>query len=132
MRRDIYLFTLSSLIFAIVPLSLGAIELRSIAQEPAYIDSNESYVAIANVANTLLNISYKAKDWVPVSIPSGQYVKIPTDENNLVVSFHDGVQEQQTGLARGRAYALYYASDLSRWNIQPYEYVVPRRSFRSK
>jgi hypothetical protein len=61
-----------------------AIELRSTDQMPDMIDQNTGTVAISNIGNATLSISYLDGDWKTVQIPSGQYVSIPSQSTGLI------------------------------------------------
>ena len=110
-----------------------AIELRSTNQMPEMVDQNADKVAISNIGNAALNISYLEGDWKSVQIPSGQYVTIASQSTALSVSFNDGVETKSLVLNRGTTYALYWNTGLSRWAIAPYDEVGRRPGgFRSR
>ena len=79
-----------------------AIELRSTNQMPEMVDQNADKVAISNIGNAALNISYLEGDWKSVQIPSGQYVTIPSQSTGLSVSFNDGVETKSLVLNRAQ------------------------------
>jgi hypothetical protein len=110
-----------------------AIELRSTNQMPDMVDQNADKVAISNIGNATLNISYLEGDWKTVQIPSGQYVTIPSQSTGLSVSFNDGVETKSLVLNRGTMYALHWNAELNRWAILPYDEVARRPTgFRSR
>ena len=111
-----------------------AIELRSTNQMPEMVDQNADKVAISNIGNATLNISYlEEEDWKTVQIPSGQYVIIPSQSTGLSVSFDDGVETKSLVLNRGTMYALHWNAELNRWAILPYDEVARRPTgFRSR
>ena len=110
-----------------------AIELRSTDQMPDMIDQNIDTVAISNIGNATLSISYLEGDWKTVQIPSGQYVSIPSQSTGLTISFNDGVETKSLILNRGTMYALHWNAELKRWAIRPYDEVARRPSgFRSR
>jgi len=110
-----------------------AIELRSTNQMPDMVDQNADKVAISNIGNATLSISYLEGDWKTVQIPSGQYVTIPSQSTGLSVSFNDGVETKSLVLNRGTMYALHWNAELNRWDIRPYDEVARRPTgFRSR
>ena len=110
------------------PAAAGAIELRSTNQMPQMVDQNSDKVAISNIGNSALNISYLDGDWKSVQVPSGQYIAIPSESTGLSVSFNDGVETKSLVLNRGTTYALYWSAGLNRWAIAPYDEVARRPS----
>ena len=110
------------------PAAADAIELRSTNQMPQMVDQNSDKVAISNIGNSALNISYLDGDWKSVQVPSGQYIAIPSESTGLSVSFNDGVETKSLVLNRGTTYALYWSAGLNRWAIAPYDEVARRPS----
>ena len=108
--------------------SARAIEPRSTNQALDMVDQNADKVAISNLANTALKISYLEGDWKSVEVLPGQYVIIPSQSTGLSVSFNDGVETKSLVLNRGSTYALYWNSGLNRWAIAPYDEVARRPS----
>jgi hypothetical protein len=105
-----------------------AIEFRSTNQMPDMVNQNAEKVAISNIGNAALNISYLEGEWKSVQIPSGQYITIPSESTGLSISFNDGVETKSLVLNRGSTYALYWNSGLNRWAIAPYDEVARRPS----
>ena len=132
-RTPILTIALSIIAASASPAAARAIELRSTNQMPQMVDQNADKVAISNIGNSALNISYLEGDWKLVQIPSGQYITIPSESSGLAVSFNDGVETKSLVLNRGTTYALYWNGGLNRWAIAPYDEVARRPSgFRSR
>ena len=105
-----------------------ASELRSSNQLPDMIEQDSDKITITNIGTADLNILYLEESWKPIQVPSGKYVKIPSQSTGLSISFSDGVETKSVTLSRGTTYALHWNAVARRWAIAPYDEVARRPS----
>jgi|SRR5271170_507386 len=105
-----------------------ALDLHSSNQMPELIEQSSDSVSITNIGNSDLNISYKEGTPTNIQIPSGRTVKIPSQNIDLPVTFHNGNEIKSIMLKRGSRYALYWNSAIRRWDIALYDEVAKQRT----